>query len=124
MIDAPMRIGQWLQSLDHDEPCQLIEVSHVWGQTTCLIWLPRRATAIRVPQARLAPLRAVNEGLLDHLCFLAAASRIVEGLEQDVLVAPIEGGVIPLPHQLQALQRAVSGDRVRYLLADEVGLGK
>jgi superfamily II DNA or RNA helicase len=33
-------------------------------------------------------------------------------------------GVIPLPHQLYALTRAMSGDRIRYLLADEVGLGK
>jgi len=39
------------------------------------------------------------------------------------LVAPLEGTVIPLPHQLLALQRAISGDRIRYLLADEVGLG-
>ena len=40
------------------------------------------------------------------------------------MVAPLEGTVIPLPHQLLALQRAISGDRIRYLLADEVGLGK
>jgi SNF2 family DNA or RNA helicase len=32
--------------------------------------------------------------------------------------------VIPLSHQLRALRRAVSQDRVRFLLADEVGLGK
>ncbi len=32
--------------------------------------------------------------------------------------------VIPLPHQLHALSRAIAGDRIRYLLADEVGLGK
>jgi superfamily II DNA or RNA helicase len=40
------------------------------------------------------------------------------------LLAPIESSVIPLPHQIRALSRAVSGDHVRYLLADEVGLGK
>ena len=45
-------------------------------------------------------------------------------MERDALVAPFEGTVIPLPHQLSALQRAISGDRIRYLLADEVGLGK
>jgi SNF2 family DNA or RNA helicase len=32
--------------------------------------------------------------------------------------------VIPLSHQLYVLNRAVGRDRVRYLLADEVGLGK
>jgi SNF2 family DNA or RNA helicase len=32
--------------------------------------------------------------------------------------------VVPLPHQLYALNRAMSQHRIRYLLADEVGLGK
>jgi superfamily II DNA or RNA helicase len=40
------------------------------------------------------------------------------------LLAPIESSVIPLPHQIKALSRAIAGDRIRYLLADEVGLGK
>jgi len=41
-----------------------------------------------------------------------------------VLLAPIESSVIPLPHQLQALSRALATNQVRLLLADEVGLGK
>ena len=32
--------------------------------------------------------------------------------------------MVPLPHQLYALNRAMSQHRIRYLLADEVGLGK
>ena len=31
---------------------------------------------------------------------------------------------ISLPHQIHALSLVIYGDRVRYLLADEVGLGK
>ena len=61
----------------------------------------------------------------------AAAAKVAEVLEGasstadgHVLLAPMESNVIPLPHQIHALSRAVSGDRVRYLLADEVGLGK
>jgi len=49
---------------------------------------------------------------------------VADALTQDVLLAPIESSVIPLPHQIWALSRAIAGDRVRYLLADEVGLGK
>ena len=60
----------------------------------------------------------------DRLSYVSAAARIADSLERDALVAPLEGTVIPLPHQLLALQRAISGDRIRYLLADEVGLGK
>ncbi len=47
-----------------------------------------------------------------------------EAVEHDTLLAPIAASVVPLPHQIKALSRAVSDDRVRYLLADEVGLGK
>jgi len=42
----------------------------------------------------------------------------------NLLLAPIQSSVVPLPHQLYALNRAMSRDRIRYLLADEVGLGK
>ena len=45
-----------------------------------------------------------------------------------VLLAPIQSSVVPLAHQFHALNRALSGsgkgERIRYLLADEVGLGQ
>jgi len=63
-------------------------------------------------------------GTVDGIAYLAAAARVADALTQDVLLAPIESSVIPLPHQIRALSRAISNDRVRYLLADEVGLGK
>ena len=58
------------------------------------------------------------------ITYVAAAARVADALTQDVLLAPIESSVIPLPHQIRALSRAISSDRIRYLLADEVGLGK
>jgi hypothetical protein len=58
---------------------------------------------------------------LDRIAYAVAAVRIADALTQDVLLASLEAGVIPLPHQLHALTRAVTDDRVRYLLADEVG---
>src|SRR5207248_3637170 len=58
------------------------------------------------------------------LSYVAAAARVADALTQNLLLTPMESAVIPLPHQIRALARAVTGDRVRYLLADEVGLGK
>src|SRR4029077_19559874 len=57
-------------------------------------------------------------------CYVATAARVADALTQDILLAPMESTIIPLPHQIRALARAVTGERVRYLLADEVGLGK
>ena len=119
-----MQAGEWWHSIDHDEPCRVVDTETLWGRASCLVWLPRRDTAVRVLQKRLIPLNAAEPHLLDRLSYVSAAARIADALERDALVAPLEGTVIPLPHQLLALQRAISGDRIRYLLADEVGLGK
>ena len=119
-----MQAGEWWHSIDHDEPCRVVDTDTLWGRATCLVWLPRQGAAFRVPRKRLIPLESSESHLLDRLSYISAAARIADSLERDALVAPLEGTVIPLPHQLLALQRAISGDRIRYLLADEVGLGK
>lgn len=116
--------GDWRHSLDHDEPCRVIGIDSLWGERTAQVWLARRDAVVRLPLNRLRSLTDAEPPTLDQLCYVSAAARILDALERDVLVAPLEGSVIPLPHQLHALQRAMSGDRVRYLLADEVGLGK
>ena len=51
-----------------------------------------------------------NHGRLSHL----------GALMQDVLLTPIKSSVISLPHQILA----EAGDRVRYLLVDDVDFGK
>jgi superfamily II DNA or RNA helicase len=116
--------GDWLWSLDHEQPVQVLEQHALWGESLVRVWLPRADAVVRVPAARLVPVDASQAPTEHDLVWQACAARILDALGRDTLVAPLEAGVIPLPHQLQALARAVSGDRVRYLLADEVGLGK
>jgi superfamily II DNA or RNA helicase len=79
---------------------------------------------VRIPASRLKSLESAGTGSPDNIAYIAAAARVADALTQDVLLAPIESSVIPLPHQIRALSRAIANDRVRYLLADEVGLGK
>ena len=46
-------------------------------------------------------------------------------LSDDKLLSPVDSAVIPLPHQIRAQRKVVSNPgKVRYLMADEVGLGK
>ena len=107
-----MQAGEWWHSIDHDEPCRVVDTDTLWGQATCVVWLPRRGTAVRVLQKRLAPLKLGESNLIDRLSYVSAAARIADALERDALVAPLEGTVTPLPHQLLALQRAIfSEDR-------------
>jgi len=119
-IDA----NSWYYSPDHGQLCQVIEAQTLWGETTCRVWLPGRDSVVRIPASRLKSLESTGTGSPDDIAYIAAAARVADALTQDVLLAPIESSVIPLPHQIRALSRAIANDRVRYLLADEVGLGK
>ncbi len=123
----------WQYSKLHNSACKVIEEQTLWGQSVSLVWLPNQDVVVRVPRSDLIPLSADLQLEIEsgRIAYVAAAAKVAEVLEGTssasgghVLLAPMESNVIPLPHQLQALSRAVSGDRVRYLLADEVGLGK
>jgi superfamily II DNA or RNA helicase len=119
-----IRVNSWFYSPDHGQLCQVIEAQTLWGETTCRVWLPGRDSVVRIPASRLKSLESAGTGSPDDIAYIAAAARVADALTQDVLLAPIESSVIPLPHQIRALSRAIANDRVRYLLADEVGLGK
>lgn len=119
-----MKSGDWAYSVEHQEVGQIIDVQELWGQVVCKIWLP---TQNKVERIRSDQLRSPMDSGFSHpahLTYVAAAARVAHTLTQNVVLAPIEASVIPLPHQIWALSRATASDRIRYLLADEVGLGK
>jgi len=123
-----------IQHTVHNSACKVIEEQTLWGhKTVCRVWLPNQDAVVRVPRSALRPLSADLQPEIEagRIAYVAAAAKVAEVLEGStsateghVLLAPMESNVIPLPHQIHALSRAISGDRVRYLLADEVGLGK
>src|ERR1039457_5007685 len=119
-----LAVGTWAFSETHGESVRILDVESVWSRTVCEVWIPRLSKIERVPASSLAPVPPPIAAGLDRIAYAVSAARIAEALAQDVLLAPLEAGVIPLPHQLHALTRAVGKDQIRYLLADEVGLGK
>lgn len=58
------------------------------------------------------------------ISFLAIAAKINSEVSNQTLLAPFESNVIPLPHQILALEKVMSGQYLRFLIADEVGMGK
>jgi len=120
VADAP----QLYWSLEHREPCRLLDSQGLWGQRYLRVWLPQSDAIVRVSADSVVPLDEAAPMSAEQLAYVTSAARVAQALTQDVLLAPMEANVIPLPHQLNVLQRAISGQRVRYLLADEVGLGK
>ena len=61
---------------------------------------------------------------LSELVFKAMAARIQNEVSSQKLLAPLESNIIPLPHQILALEKVMGGTYLRFLLADEVGMGK
>ena len=116
-------IGEWCWHDRHAAPCRVVDREEIWGEVAYRVWLPGKDAVVR---ARARDLSAIDtvQPTVDHILHTAAAAKLLDALEDNLLLAPIQSSVVPLPHQLYALNRAMSRDRIRYLLADEVGLGK
>jgi superfamily II DNA or RNA helicase len=117
-------VGAWLWSDDHGQPCKVLEHAPLWDHVSYVVWLPHSETVIRVTSDKLKALNFSDTGSLFRVRYVLFAARIANLLNEAKLLAPGSTAVIPLPHQLKALRRAVLQDRIRFLLADEVGLGK
>ncbi|MCH4590530.1 helicase, partial [Achromobacter xylosoxidans] len=115
--------GDWCWHTRQATPCRAVERLALWGEAIYRVWLPSKNAVLRARASELAPLASVQP-TVEQLLHATAAAKLQDALEENLLLAPIQSSVIPLPHQLYALNRAVGQDRIRYLLADEVGLGK
>lgn len=118
-------IGDLVWSIEHNRFWLIVDSQILWGEATYRMWLPDRDAIVRIRSDHLNSLDDTSARISsDHINYVSAAGWVADALKHDVLLAPIESSVIPLPHQIKALSQAISNDRVRYLLADEVGLGK
>jgi ERCC4-related helicase len=116
--------GEWLWSTEHRQPCKVVDVTRLWDDVCYHVWLSSADTIIRTSGARLTRLDGAGAATPEKIRFALFGARVANLLNDDILLAPVGAAVIPLPHQLRALRRATSQDRIRLLLADEVGLGK
>ncbi len=116
--------GTWIRVSPNDTSGKIIETETIWHSTIYRVWLPALNTVVRVPEDKITPLDKATPTSPVNFSNTATAARIADTLTTDTLLAPLESSVIPLPHQLHTLKKAISQNRVRYLLADEVGLGK
>ena len=117
-------VGDWLWASAHNQPARVIEVSTLWGSGFVRVWLSEADVVVKTTTEQLQAF--THQGLMSahKISWLACGARIAASQYEDLLLAPIGSAVIPLPHQLKALNKAVSSKQIRYLLADEVGLGK
>ena len=117
-------VGEWTWSKSHQQHVKVIENSGLWGQSFYRVWLQQQDSVVKVVADDLVHADTKQEPSEHFISYVAVAAKIANAQQEDVLLAPIESNVIPLPHQLKALNKAMARKQVRYLFADEVGLGK
>ena len=102
---------------------QVMERIELWGYTSYKVFNPANGSVYKATGEQLKT--GGNDAQLDenYLRYVMLLSKIKNETASGFLSA-LASGVIPLPHQLHVLNRAMATNNVRYILADEVGLGK
>lgn len=123
-MSAQLQVGEWAWSQAHQQHVKVIESSALWGQSVYRVWLQQQDSVVKVPAKDLSQATNILTPSTHYITYIGVAAKIANAQREDILLAPVESNVIPLPHQLKALDKAMSRRQVRYLFADEVGLGK
>lgn len=117
------KIGEYVFDKNNDDRVQIVDVSTVWDFVSYKVFNPITGAVYKLSSDAVeAESRQVNANEY-YLRYVAMLSKIKSETSEGIL-SKLASGVIPLPHQLHVLNRAVSDNNVRYILADEVGLGK
>ena len=117
------RVGDYVFDKTKNERVQVLEISEVWGFVSYKVFNNSTGTVYKLSAADISaevPEEHFNES---YLRYVAMLTKIKNETSAGIL-SKLSSGIIPLPHQLHVLNRALSNNNVRYILADEVGLGK
>ena len=118
-----LNIGDFVFDTIAGANVQIMERIELWGYTSYKVFNPANGSVYKATGEQLK--MGGSEAQLDenYLRYVTLLSKIKNETSAGVLSA-LSSGVIPLPHQLHVLERALEMRNIRYILADEVGLGK
>ena len=117
------RVGDYVFDKTKNERVQILEISEVWGFVSYKVFNTSTGTVYKLSADDICaevPEENFNESYLRYVAMLSKIKNETSG----GILSKLSSGIIPLPHQLHVLNRALSNNNVRYILADEVGLGK
>lgn len=102
---------------------QVLDRIEAWGYISYRVFNPATGKVYKATEDQLNTDSGTNtydENYLRYVTLLCKIKNETAG----GLLSSLASGVIPLPHQLHVLNRAIKHNTIRYILADEVGLGK
>lgn len=94
----------------------------VFGKSVAEIKILSSGEIKTVPFTELSDEKKTPTG--SEISYKAIAAKIKGEVFKQSMLAPIESNIIPLPHQILALEKVMAGQFLRFLIADEVGMGK
>ncbi|MBD7915419.1 DEAD/DEAH box helicase [Clostridium sp. Sa3CUN1] len=115
-------IGEWAYDSIKKEKVQIIEVVNLWGFISYKVFNSATNDIYQISEEHIEKVdkHEYDEYYVSYITMLAK----IKSETSQGLLSNLSNGIIPLPHQLHVLNRAVSNNNIRYILADEVGLGK
>ena len=102
---------------------QVLEKIEMWGYISYKVFNPATGRVYKATEEQLNTSGSTGQYNEYYLRYVILLSKIKNETASGFLSA-LASGIIPLPHQLHVLNRAMETNNIRYLLADEVGLGK
>ncbi len=117
------KIGDWVFDREYNKTVKIIGNNDLWGYKSYIVFEPEEQISYFVLEDKLCSVDAGSDFSIHIFKYIVISARINHELANGIL-SSIGSNIIPLPHQIYALNRALSGNKVRYIIADEVGLGK
>lgn len=118
-----LNLGDYVYDKTNNERVKIVDISTVWGFVSYKVFNPATESVYKLSSEAVAAEVKQDNSHEYYLRYVAMLAKIKSETSEGIL-SKFSSGVIPLPHQLHVLNRAVSTNSVRYVLADEVGLGK
>ena len=117
------KIGDFVFDKNNNVQVQVVDISTIWDFVSYKVFNPVTGIVYKLSAEAVEAESSKVDANEYYLRYVAMLSKIKSETSEGIL-SKLSSGVIPLPHQLHVLNRAVSDNNVRYILADEVGLGK
>ena len=118
-----LKAGEFAFDRNTGKSVQVLECLEVWGYVSYRVFDPSAGSVYKVMADSLSDSSGSNTYDENYLRYVTLLSKIKNETAGGLLTS-LASGVIPMPHQLHVLNRVMSTNNIRYILADEVGLGK
>lgn len=102
---------------------QVLEKIEARVYTSYKVFNPATGRMYKANEEQLSSSGSTMQYDENYLSYVTLLSKIKNETAGGFL-SSLASGIVPLPHQLHVLNRAMETNNIRYILADEVGLGK